>query len=218
MTWQTPPEDFHEIEPAIQWWLDAHFILGDDNAGTWAIDLYASYIEAAVETKKIPIVNIHIFGRAMKLFSPMTKNVRRVVDGEAKSGYMYCVRPKEGVVLYVAGRVDNGAKAARAIWLSAQECTGYQQTTRWLEFKDEVLRDKTEVERFLVSQKLGPPPNGERLRRPVAVRPLYRKFRDWDVGSDWSEVRFRRALSQITRLYRGDGGARQVADLREVAA
>jgi hypothetical protein len=211
--WQTPEEEFPDVDAAVRWWLGAHFVMGDDAAGTWAIDMYASYLEACVQTKALPVCTVQLFGRIMAVLAPRSPFRTEKADGERKYGRKYAVRPKEDTTLVEVGHSQHGAKTAADLYKQAQEATGYKQTMSWIQFRDQIAEDKRVLEAFLESQRLKRPDQGVRVINPPSVATLFSRAKKTEAFTGWTESRFRRALGSVARVKRGNGGAHQVAEL-----
>ena len=99
MTWKSPSQPLKDEAEAVKWWLAEHFDRATAAEATWAIDLYATYLEAAIETKALPVVSVAMFGRCVAGLVPKGPYRSRAKrsDGVNRSGHQYLVKPRPGV-------------------------------------------------------------------------------------------------------------------------
>lgn len=213
MTWKKPDSPFADLDAALKWWLEEHFRKGDESDGCWAIDLYATYLEAARVTGSLPIVSLQSFGRSCMGLVPRSAYMTvRAKDQEQRSGRKYLVAPLKGVAIVSIGKSDNGALAGMRMYKEAQGATSSQQSVGWLSFAKQLEDDKAVLAEWLTSQRLVRC-DTEKKAAP-SLRNLHAQFLESFNGRyDWGQLRFKRALALLANVRRGDKGARQVADL-----
>lgn len=121
MTWEKPTEKFPTTEEAIRWFVKSHFTpTKDSDRKTWASDLYATYLDAAV-TVELPIVSAVAFGSCVGTMLSSTHTGRRE-DGETRTGRLYDIEPLEGVAVFAVGRA--GTRGVRDLYEKALRRVG----------------------------------------------------------------------------------------------
>ncbi len=130
--WKQPPDDMSITFELVKWWLREHFEpAADKREQTFASELWASYLEAAIEAyPKLPILTAAAFGNMaaeMMVRSPPRTVWIRDPDGRrtVKSGVQYPIKPKKGVTLF---RLEDGrAQELARLHLNAMIRTGAGQ-------------------------------------------------------------------------------------------
>lgn len=205
MTWKTPAYAIMEPEKAIRWWISEHFEAAFDNRdATWAADLYASYLDAAVETRSMPLVASPFFGRMLGRTIRRSPYVSETVMGSRRGGKRYLVKPKEGIVLVSAGQSAHGSHRLAEIFRDAKLAAPDLEWSA-VQWKRQLEDDTRQLVAWL--HIAGYRPNREGIWKScgslyAAVQPL---------GCRWTYQRFVDTIQRATTVKRGEGGARLVA-------
>lgn len=210
MTWEKPEATIMDHAKAVAWWLKQHFVHSSGTANaTWAIDLYASYLDAAVETAAMPIISAAAFGRVAGELCPRTGYRNTTVNGERKSGYQYMVTPKDGVTLYLNGKCKSGPKELAKLYAQAMTAAGSKNSWEWSAFEDMARRDRRVLTEWLAARGLKAATSGE----PTSTKVL---FEEYSKSYGWSYQRFNKTLARLGKVKRGDGGSRKVVYIQQL--
>ncbi len=213
MTWQVPDSNIADPETAVRWWLQKHFHQAHTpDEGTWAIDMYASYLDAAVDTKKLPLFSGVLFGRIVGTLVPRTMFRSVMTDGVRRGGHTYLVQPLDGVDVFLNGKSKSGPGAMKALYANACKTMGSRQIWDWQEFEAVQARDKKVLEQWCTEhgyRPVLPPMQGVETK----TKALYELF----VKSNaWTYQRFNKALATIGLVKRGNNGSHKVVLLQKL--
>lgn len=210
MTWKKPEAIIVDHTKAVAWWLREHFTQSNGTANaTWAMDLYASYLDACVETASMPIISAAAFGRVVGDLCPRTSYRNTTTGGERKSGYQYMVTPLDGVSLYLNGKCKSGPKELAKLYAQAMTAAGAQNSWEWSAFEDLARRDKRVLTEWLAARGMKAATSGE----ATSTKLLHDEFAK---SYGWSYQRFNKTLSRLGKVKRGDNGARKVVYIQQL--
>lgn len=216
MTWNKPPQRMDTPDSAVRWWLAEHFTAAaTPESAVWAIDLYASYVAAAVE-HAMPLFSVRLFAGIVQQLAPKTGYRTVSYDGVRRGGHQYMVTPKKGVTVVAVGNVAHGAIRAALILKEALDEAGAAQSWEWGSWQMQKENDTKAVVSFLATK--GWKGHMGKDDAPGREMPCKQVFGDFIASgaSGWTYTRFNRALASVARIRRGCGGARKVALLQRL--
>jgi hypothetical protein len=208
MTWNKPPHHIHDCQPAVRFWLAAHFgkATSTDEA-SWAVDLYAAFLDAAVVTTMMPVVTASAFGREMRLLAPKTPYMTKMIDGQRRSGFKYMVAPKDGVEVF--SQTKTTRDHLQQLYKQAQERAGL--AVAWESFERATEGDASKVKEFLSQAGI------QATRRAGEERPIIELWKQWHGSHpDWTRYRFVGALGMLGRIKKDKTNKHQVVVVRKL--
>lgn len=218
--WKKPASTQVDHETAVKWWLESHFEKTDDlGKATWAIDLYASYLDACVQTRMLPVMRGALFGRIAG--DNIAKGGFRVTEENGtrrRGGNSYLVTIIGGHSMIDCGPSGNtgsgaGSRYMASLYADAMAKTGATMSAGWSAFEEKRAADIQLLASWLEKtgrQALKPPDDGVFVK----TGGLFAEFRL--THKDWSNQRFNRVLGYIGKVKRGENGSAKVVLLAKV--
>lgn len=219
--WKKPVARPGSADEAVRWWLGAHFVpISETEVGLPALDLYASYCDAAPKTG-LPVLTGATFGRIAAALVPRGRTYLPEERG-VKLRYQVRGKPDTPVPPDVRDGVQRGGALMRTLYLAACKEAGLKQTASWEDFRATRLLDEKLIARHIYD-KHGHLPVSEPGRKALSIEkpvnednivsiPVKALWADFpQVG--WTYIRFLYALAQVTHVTRTE--TRKIAYLEK---
>lgn len=203
---------------SIKWFLRTHFQpVADGVDGTLALDLFATYCEHTIVTRRLAVVSAQIFGRVASAIVPRSPPTSKKRGEDRRGGRVYLVRPRTGVDLVRPAKPGYAgtAQVLADLTRKVKRERGIESTVYdWDTWKARQNDDKARVRAFIDSLRLCPqPPHMAPRTEGVdvvinAARRMHDAFRRFDADAcGWTYPRFLDVLGGVTRVEAAKGTA-----------